>query len=126
MIASTQHQSLLFFLPLAQQVALLKDDLLDAVDPLLCDCLSVNVVSSGYGSQLVAELFGCGCQTCDAVLSIAVFVCGCTFVHVWLAPSQQSVDKSSQLPGGSEDSDVSAAALRDSSIVRSQGRLAVA
>jgi len=37
MIASTQHQSLLFFLPLAQQVALLKDDLLDVVDPLLDD-----------------------------------------------------------------------------------------
>jgi len=37
MIASTQHQSWLFFLPLAQQAALLKDDLLDAVDPLLHD-----------------------------------------------------------------------------------------
>ena len=37
MITSTHHQSLLFFLPLAQQVALLKDDLLDAVDPLLDD-----------------------------------------------------------------------------------------
>jgi len=37
MIASTQHQSLLFFLPLARQVALLKDDLLDTVDPLLDD-----------------------------------------------------------------------------------------
>ena len=37
MIASTQHQSWLFFLPLAQQVALLKDDLLEAVDPLLDD-----------------------------------------------------------------------------------------
>ena len=34
MIASTQHQAWLFFL-LAQQVALLKDDLLEAVDPLL-------------------------------------------------------------------------------------------
>ena len=37
MIASTQHPSWLFFLPLANQVALLKDDLLDAVDPLLDD-----------------------------------------------------------------------------------------
>jgi hypothetical protein len=37
MTASTQHQSWLFFLPLAQQVALLKDDLLEAVDPLLDD-----------------------------------------------------------------------------------------
>jgi len=37
MIASTQHQSWLFFLPLAQQAALLKDDLIDAVDPLLDD-----------------------------------------------------------------------------------------
>jgi hypothetical protein len=37
MIASTQHQSLLFYTPLAQQVTLLKDDLLDPVDPLLDD-----------------------------------------------------------------------------------------
>ena len=32
MILSPQHQSWLFFLPLAQQSALLKDDLLDPVD----------------------------------------------------------------------------------------------
>ena len=37
MTTSTQHQSWLFFLPLAKQVALLKDDLLEAVDPLLDD-----------------------------------------------------------------------------------------
>ena len=37
MIASTQHQSLLFFTPLAQQITLLKDDLLDPVDLLLDD-----------------------------------------------------------------------------------------
>jgi len=44
MITSTQHQSLLFFLPLAQQVALLKDDLLDAVDPLLGDPELIDLV----------------------------------------------------------------------------------
>jgi transposase, IS5 family len=37
MIASTHHQSWLFFLPLAQQFSLLKDDLLDPVDQLLDD-----------------------------------------------------------------------------------------
>jgi transposase len=37
MIASTQRQSLLFFTPLAHQVTLLKDDLLDPVDHLLDD-----------------------------------------------------------------------------------------
>src|SRR5262249_57233574 len=37
MIRSTQHQSRLVFPPLDQQAALLKDDLLDAVDPLLHD-----------------------------------------------------------------------------------------
>lgn len=37
MTSSTQHQSWLFFLPLAQQASLLKDDLLDTVDPLLDD-----------------------------------------------------------------------------------------
>ena len=37
MIAATQRQSLLFFTPLAQQITLLKDDLLDPVDHLLDD-----------------------------------------------------------------------------------------
>ena len=37
MIASTHHQAWIFFLPLAQQASLLKDDLLDPVDPLLDD-----------------------------------------------------------------------------------------
>jgi len=44
MIASTQHQSWLFFLPLAQQSALLKDDLLDPVDQLLEDDALVDLV----------------------------------------------------------------------------------
>ena len=44
MVASTQHPSWLFFLPLAQQVALLKDDLLDAVDPLLDDPELIDLV----------------------------------------------------------------------------------
>ena len=37
MIAAAQRQSLLFFTPLAQQITLLKDDLLDPVDHLLDD-----------------------------------------------------------------------------------------
>jgi hypothetical protein len=37
MTATTQHQSWLFYSPLAQQAALLKDDLLDHVDRLLED-----------------------------------------------------------------------------------------
>src|SRR5262249_39086061 len=37
MIATIQHQSWLFFLPLAKQASLLKDDLLDPVDQLLDD-----------------------------------------------------------------------------------------
>src|SRR5215471_7929880 len=59
---------------------------------LLCD---LSLVSRGYGSQLVSEFFGCGCQTSDAVLAITGFECGGTFVHVRLAPSQESVNKSS-------------------------------
>jgi hypothetical protein len=50
--------------------------------------LLLKLMSSTYGSQLVAEFFGCGRQTPDAVLAITVFVCGCAFVHVRLAPSQ--------------------------------------
>ena len=37
MISSTQHQSWLFYMPLAKQAALLKDDLLEPVDQLLDD-----------------------------------------------------------------------------------------
>jgi transposase len=44
MISSTQHQSWLFYLPLAQQASLLKDDLLDTVDPLLDDPPLVELV----------------------------------------------------------------------------------
>lgn len=44
MIASTYHQSWIFFLPLAQQASLLKDDLLDPVDVLLDDPELVELV----------------------------------------------------------------------------------
>src|SRR5436853_1437008 len=37
MISSTSHQSWIFYSPLAVQASLLKDDLLDPVDPLLDD-----------------------------------------------------------------------------------------
>ena len=37
MISSTSHQSWIFYSPLAMQASLLKDDLLDSVDPLLDD-----------------------------------------------------------------------------------------
>jgi hypothetical protein len=44
MIASTSHQPWLFYFPLAQQAVLLKDDLLDPVDPLLDDPALVEMV----------------------------------------------------------------------------------
>ena len=44
MIGTTTHQSWLFYLPLAQQAALLKDDLLDPVDTLLADPELVGLV----------------------------------------------------------------------------------
>lgn len=44
MIGPTIHQSWLFYLPLAQQASLLKDDLLDPVDPLLADPELVGLV----------------------------------------------------------------------------------
>jgi len=44
MIASTSHQDWLFYFPLAQQAALLKDDLLDPVDQLLEDPALVDLV----------------------------------------------------------------------------------
>ena len=44
MIASTSHQTWLFYFPLAQQAALLKDDLLDPVDHLLDDPALLDLV----------------------------------------------------------------------------------
>src|SRR6202521_5897400 len=44
MIASSSHQTWLFYSPLAQQAALLKDDLLDPVDLLLDDPALVDLV----------------------------------------------------------------------------------
>ena len=44
MIGTTTHQSWLFYLPLAQQASLLKDDLLDPVDQLLADPELVDLV----------------------------------------------------------------------------------
>jgi transposase, IS5 family len=44
MIGTTAHQSWLFYLPLAQQVSLLKDDLLDPVDQLLNDSALIDLV----------------------------------------------------------------------------------
>lgn len=44
MIAPTSHQDWLFYFPLAQQAALLKDDLLDPVDQLLQDPALVDLV----------------------------------------------------------------------------------
>ena len=44
MLAPTSHQDWLFYFPLAQQAALLKDDLLDPVDQLLDDPALVDLV----------------------------------------------------------------------------------
>jgi transposase, IS5 family len=51
MITSTAHQTWLFYAPLAQQVALLKDDLLDPVDQLLDDPALVDLVRQGLAAR---------------------------------------------------------------------------
>src|SRR5712692_386794 len=51
MIGTTTHQSWLFYLPLAQQAALLKDDLLDPVDQLLTDPELVDLVRTCLASR---------------------------------------------------------------------------
>ena len=79
-----------------------------------------------YGSQLEAELFDRGRQALDAPLATAVFRCCCAFVDVGLAPSQQPVNQSSQLPSGCEHGNVSTGPLRQLAIVCSQGGVAVA
>jgi len=56
MIASAQHQSWLFYLPLAKQAALLKDDLLEPVDQLLDDPPLVDLVRSCLAARHPASL----------------------------------------------------------------------
>jgi IS5 family transposase len=55
MLSPTQHQSWLFYLPLAQQAALLKDDLLEPVDHLLDDPLLVDLVRDCLASRRPAS-----------------------------------------------------------------------
>src|ERR1700730_15371489 len=51
MIASSSHQTWLFYSPLAQQAALLKDDLLDPVDLLLDDPALVDLVRQCFAQR---------------------------------------------------------------------------
>jgi IS5 family transposase len=55
MIASTQHQSWLFYMPLAKQVSLLKDDLLEPVDQLLDDPQLIEVVRNCLAARSPAS-----------------------------------------------------------------------
>ena len=51
MIGTTSRQSWLFYLPLARQAALLKDDLLEPVDPLLDDPALVELVRQSLAGR---------------------------------------------------------------------------
>lgn len=55
MIASTEHQAWLFYTPLAQQAALLKDDLLEPVDQLLDDPQLIELVRQCLASRSPAS-----------------------------------------------------------------------
>ena len=56
MIGTTAHQSWLFYLPLAQQVSLLKDDLLDPVDQLLDDSALIDLVRQCLAARRPASI----------------------------------------------------------------------
>jgi len=55
MISSTQHQSWLFYMPLAKQAALLKDDLLEPVDQLLDDPQLIELIRECLASRCPAS-----------------------------------------------------------------------
>jgi hypothetical protein len=55
MLTSLQHQSWLFYLPLAKQVSLLKDDLLAPVDQLLDDPQLLELVRRCLAARYDAE-----------------------------------------------------------------------
>jgi IS5 family transposase len=56
MISSTSHQTWLFYSPLALQASLLKDDLLDPVDPLLDDPVLLNLVGQCLATRSPASV----------------------------------------------------------------------
>ena len=56
MLTSTQHQSWLFYLPLAKQAALLKDDLLEPIDHLLDDPQLIELVRDCLATRHPASL----------------------------------------------------------------------
>src|SRR5215467_3292465 len=55
MLSSTQHQSWLFYMPLAKQAALLKDDLLEPVDQLLDDPQLIELIHKCLASRCAAS-----------------------------------------------------------------------
>ncbi|HEX2696910.1 MAG TPA: ISNCY family transposase [Anaerolineales bacterium] len=55
MISSTQHQTWLFYMPLAKQAALLKDDLLESVDLLLDDPQLIELVRNCLATRCPAS-----------------------------------------------------------------------
>ena len=55
MISSTSHQAWLFYSPLALQASLLKDDLLDPVDPLLDDPVLLDLVGQCLATRSPAS-----------------------------------------------------------------------
>src|SRR6266478_9203541 len=55
MLSSTQHQSWLFYMPLAKQAALLKDDLLEPVDQLLDDTQLIELVRNCLAARSPAS-----------------------------------------------------------------------
>lgn len=56
MVSSTQHQAWLFYMPLAKQAALLKDDLLEPVDLLLDDPQLVELVRNCLATRCPASM----------------------------------------------------------------------
>lgn len=68
--------------------------------------------------SLVAEFFGPGFQTRDAVPLVSPFVCFYTLIHVRLAPPEQAVDKGGQFPSGGKYSHISSNQSRGLAIVR--------
>jgi len=55
MMTSTQHQAWLFYMPLAKQAALLKDDLLEPVDQLLDDPQLIELVRNCLAARYPAS-----------------------------------------------------------------------
>ena len=96
---------------------------------LVCDSFPSKGGCSGFGGswcKVEAEVFGGGDQAVNATLLISLFISLCPFIHIGMAPPQEPVDQSGQLPCRGKYRDVALGTPRRLAVISPQRGIAVA